>query len=113
MQNVAWPMMIVQIEKVAPVKLKNAFSEIPVMMPGSASGRMNSRLMASRPKNAVRWIANAAHEPRTRATKAATRPACTENSSADRTVGSFHVAVNHLRVSPGMGQLSMFDVLKA
>src|SRR5438445_12074197 len=83
------------------------------MIPGSASGRMKSRLTASRPKNAERWMANAAHEPRTSASAVATSPACTDSSSAERTLGSSHVAENQLKVRPGIGQLSMFEVLNA
>src|ERR1700737_826682 len=109
MQKVAWPTMIVQIENVMPPKLKKALSGSP----GRASGSMNRRLMASRPKNVVRWIAKAAHEPRRRARAVAASPACKESTNAERTSESFHVAVNHLKVRPAMGQLSMFDVLKA
>ena len=92
MQKVACPTMIVQIEKVTPLKLKAALRAIPVMIPGSASGSMKRRLTASRPKNAERWMANAANEPRTSASAVATSPACTESSSAERTLGSSHVA---------------------
>src|SRR6266567_4973514 len=113
MQKVACPTMIVQIEKVMPLKLKAALSAIPVMIPGRASGNMKRRLTASRPKKAERWIANAAHEPRTNATAVATSPACTDRSRAERTLGSSQVAVNHFSVRPGIGQLSMLDVLNA
>src|SRR5258708_20742818 len=113
MQNVAWPTMIVQIERVTPPKLKNAFRAIPVMIPGRASGSTKRRLTASRPKNEVRLIAKAAHEPRISAMAVAARPAWTDSSSAVRTFGSSHVAPNHLLVTPGIGQLSMLDVLKA
>src|ERR1700687_1966494 len=113
MQKVAWPTMIVQRERVTPPKLKNALSAIPVMIPGSASGSTKRRLTVSRPKKDDRLIAKAAQDPRTRATAVAARPAWTESSSAVRTFGSFHVAPNHLVVRPGMGQLSMFDVLNA
>src|SRR5216684_513413 len=113
MQKVAWPTMIVQSERVTPPKLKNAFSEMPVMIPGRARGNTNRRLTASRPKKDARLIANAAHEPRTSAMAVAARPAWTESSSAVRTFGSFHVSPNHFVVRPGIGQLSMFDVLNA
>src|SRR6202140_2228519 len=113
MQTVACPTMIVQIESVTPPKLKNAFRAMPVMIPGSARGSTKRRLTVSRPKNDARLIAKAAHEPRTKATAVAARPAWPESSSAGRTFGSFHVAPNHLVVRPGIGQLSMFDVLNA
>ena len=44
-------MMIVQIDSWTPVKEKNEFSAIPVMMPGSASGRISRNEIDSRPKN--------------------------------------------------------------
>src|SRR6202171_2282128 len=113
MQNVAWPMMIVQIERLTPPKLKNALSAMPVMIPGNARGSTKRRLTASRPKNDVLWMAKAAQDPRMRATAVAASPTWTESSSAERTVASFHVELNHLVVRPGMGQLSMFEVLKA
>src|SRR6185312_13757773 len=75
--------------------------------------RIKSRLTTSRPKNRVRWIANAALEPRTRAIAVARSPAWSDTSKADRTLSSFQVALNHLSVSPGMGQLWMFEVLNA
>ena len=113
MQNVVWPTTIVQIERDTPLKLKNELSAIPVMIPGRASGSTNIRLTTSRPKNVSRWMANAAQEPRISASAVAVSPACSERSSADRTSGSFHVELNHLVVRPGMGQLSMFEVLNA
>src|ERR1700686_4915225 len=113
MQNVAWPMMIVKRERLTPPKLKNALSEIPVMIPGSASGSTNRRLTESRPKKDDRLIAKAAQDPRTSAMAVAGRPAWAESSNAVRTFGSFQVETNHLVVSPGIGQLSMFDVLNA
>src|SRR5450756_3236605 len=106
MQNVAWPTMIVQIDRVTPPKLKNSFSAMPVMMPGRARGSTKRRLTASRPKNEARLIAKAAQEPRTSAMAVAARPAWTESSRAVRTLGSFHVAPNHLVVRPGMGPVS-------
>ena len=52
MQNVACAITTVQIESGTPMIVrKKLFSAIPVMMPGSAIGRMISRLIASRPKN--------------------------------------------------------------
>src|ERR1700682_6396886 len=113
MQNVVWPITIVQIDSEMPLKLKNEFSAMPVMIPGSASGSTNMRLTTSRPKKVSRWMANAAHEPRNRDSGGAVNPACSDSISAEWMSGSFHVELNHLVVRPGMGQLSMFDVLNA
>src|SRR5256885_9970571 len=113
MQNVAWPMMIVQIDRSTLLKLKNERSAIPVMMPGRARGRMNIRLTASRPKKAARWMANAAHDPRISAIAVAPNPVCTESSSAVWTLGSSHVGEIHFRLSPEMGHDSMLESLKA
>src|ERR1700704_3332613 len=105
MQKVVWPTTIVQVDSETPLKLKNALSEIPVMIPGNASGSTNIRLTTSRPKNVRRWIANAAHEPRTRARAVAVSPACRERLSDERTSESFQVALNPFSVKPEMGQL--------
>src|SRR6266550_3283361 len=95
MQNVVWPTTIVQIESGMPLKLKNALRLIPVMIPGSASGRTNIRLTTSRPKKVSRWMAKAAHEPRISARTVAVSPACSESPSAARTSGSSHVEPKH------------------
>src|ERR1700687_4875487 len=108
MQKVVWPITIVQVDSEMPLKLKNALSEIPVMIPGNASGSTNIRLTTSRPKNVRRWIAKAAHEPRTRAGVVAVSRACSESPSDERTSWSFQVEPNHFSVRPGIGQLWMF-----
>ena len=54
MQNVAWPTTIVQRPKVCPQYVKYEFSAIPVMIPGSAIGRMNRNEIIVRPKNDAR-----------------------------------------------------------
>ena len=54
MQKVAWPSTIVQNEKGMSTRSKAERSAMPVMMPGSAIGRMTSSEIASRPKNFVR-----------------------------------------------------------
>ncbi len=51
MQKVACPIMIVHSESLMPAKVKKEFSAIPVMMPGSASGRTSRNEIPSRPKN--------------------------------------------------------------
>src|SRR5260370_41548438 len=113
MQNVVWPTTMVQNESGKPPKLKNALSAMPVMIPGKANGSTKSRLMASRPKKVMRWMAKAAHEPRTKASAVAANPACTERPKAVRISASFQDAVNHFSVRPGMVQLSMLDVMNA
>ena len=105
--------MIVQIDSSMELKLKKARREIPVMMPGRASGSTNMKLIASRPKNAARWMANAAQVPRTTASAVAPSAVLTDSSSAVRTSGSFQVELIHLVLRPEIGQLSMFDWLKA
>ena len=42
MQKVAWPSTMVQVEKGMSITLKAERSEMPVMIPGSAIGNMNS-----------------------------------------------------------------------
>jgi hypothetical protein len=54
MQKVAWPSTIVQNENGISMMLKAERSAMPVMMPGSAIGRMTSSEIASRPKKLVR-----------------------------------------------------------
>ena len=104
MQKVVWPTTMVASDSVMLLKLKNVFSAMPVMMPGRARGRMKSRLTTSRPKNRVRWIANAALEPRTRAIAVARSPAWSDTNKADRTLSSLpRVALNHLSVRPRNG----------
>ena len=71
MQNVAWPRTMVQIEKSRPMMSKAERNDMPVMMPGSAIGRMNSSEIVSRPKNLARDSAAAASVPRISARKVA------------------------------------------
>ncbi len=71
MQNVAWPSTMVQIEKSIPIMSKAERSEMPVMMPGSAIGKTNSKEIVSRPKNLARDSAAAASVPKISARKVA------------------------------------------
>ena len=76
MQKVAWPSTIVQNEKGMSASAKAERSEMPVMMPGSAIGRIRSSEIASRPKKRERATAAAASVPSTSASSveiAATR----------------------------------------
>src|SRR4051794_26192980 len=113
MQNVAWPMTMVASENVTLPKAKNEFSAIPVMIPGSASGRMSISEIVSRPKNRKRCTAKDASEPRTSAIAVASRPALTDSHSASRISELCHVDENHFVDSPCSGQLWMFDGLNA
>ena len=92
---------------------KNEFSASPVMIPGSAIGRMKRNEIESRPKKRARARPNEASEPSTRARPVAKRPARRESQSASRTSGSFQASENHFVVKPGIGQLWTFDELKA
>ncbi|HWF81242.1 MAG TPA: hypothetical protein VN695_11720 [Streptosporangiaceae bacterium] len=51
MQNVACPITIVSVERPMLMKLKNEFSAMPVITPGSAIGRTSRKEIASLPKN--------------------------------------------------------------
>ncbi len=68
-----------------PVKEKNEFSAIPVMMPGRASGSTSMKEIASRPKN-LNWCrAYATAEPSSRASTVAISPTLTDRRNALRT----------------------------
>ena len=59
MQNVAWPKTIVQKLKGISTRLKAERSEIPVMIPGKAIGRITRSDTVSRPKKRERATAEA------------------------------------------------------
>src|ERR1700681_744617 len=105
MQNVACPITIVHNEKVIWLKAKKELSDMPVMMPGRARGRIKANEMTSRPKNWKRWMAKAAIDPRISDVTVANSPDSIESSKARRTSGSSEVRLNHFRVIPGIGQL--------
>ena len=102
MQNVACPMMIVQMLKLMPMGLRTfkivAWSASPVMIPGSAIGRMTRNEIVSRPKNAERETAIAASVPRTSAMVVAPSAALTDSLSASRTSSSCQATLNHFVV---------------
>src|SRR3989338_6302712 len=56
MQKVAWPRMMVRVENGMSMMPKAERSDMPVMTPGRAMGRMISRLIWSRPKKVARAI---------------------------------------------------------
>src|SRR6266566_6710770 len=104
MQNVAWPMMIVQRPKLSFQKLKKELSAIPVMIPGRASGRMKRNEIASRPKKRNRWTAKAAAEPRRIAAIVAPAAAFSDKSRACCISASWIVGLNHFVVQYVIGQ---------
>src|SRR5437660_8832516 len=113
MQNVACPTTIVVNDSVVDVKLKNEFSAMPVMIPGSASGSTSRNDTASRPKKRKRCTANAAEVPSSSAIASASSPARTDSHSAWRASALCQVVENHLVDSPLSGQLCTFDGLNA
>ena len=86
---------------------------MPVMTPGSASGKIRMNEIASRPKNRNRASANDAIVPSTIAIAVAASAALMDNQKASRASESFHATLNQCSVKPGIGQLWMFDELKA
>src|SRR5215472_3652008 len=113
MQNVVCPMTIVSVPSWMPVKEKNEFSAIPVMIPGSAIGSTSRNEMASRPKKRNLYKAKATAEPSSIAKTVATSPTRTDSKNALRTCGSCQATANQCSEKWEMGQLSMFDWLNA
>ena len=83
------------------------------MTPGSASGSTKRNEIASRPKNRKRETAAAAIVPSTSATPVATDAAFKDRRSASRASWSCQATRNQRSVKPEIGQLWMFDGLKA
>src|ERR671934_588714 len=113
MQKVAWPMMIVVSEKLMPRLLKNEFSAIPVMIPGSAIGSSSRNDTVSRPKKRKRWIANDAADPSSIATAVAASPTFTESHSELRTSPLCQATLNQCSVHPGIGHVCRGELLNA
>src|SRR5216683_1444996 len=113
MQNVVCPMTMVIVPSWSPVKEKNEFSAIPVMMPGRASGSTSRNETASRPKNAKLCSAYATAEPSSRASAVASSPTRTDSRNALRTWVSCQATENQCSENPEIGQLSMFEELNA
>jgi hypothetical protein len=82
---------------------------MPVMMPGSAIGRISSSDTASRPKKRLRQTAAAASVPRIIATIVETAATCSDSSSASRMSGRWNATPNHFSVNPGIGNTKLFD----
>src|ERR671936_2031091 len=116
MQNVACPITIVQSDGAmgwTGLLEKKELSARPVTTPGSAIGNTSRNVIVSRPKNRNRLTAVAAAEPRTIAIAVANPAAFSESTSALRASWFCHASRNHLVLKPAIGQLWMFDELKA
>src|SRR4051812_35394551 len=113
MQKVACPITIVSSDRLTPEKLKNELSAIPVMIPGSASGRTRTNDTTSRPKKRKRCTANAAIEPSTIAITLEMSPARTDSHSDWRMASLLNVCENYFVERPCKGQLCTFEGLNA
>src|ERR671934_2070154 len=107
MQNVAWPITIVQSDGWIELNEKNELSAIPVTTPGSAIGKTSRKVTAFLPKKRNRETAAAAAVPSKSATPVAAPAALSERTSASRASGLSHAAVNHFVLKPAIGQLWM------
>ena len=96
-------MMIVRSPYWIPTVVYVVWRASPVMIPGSAIGRITSRVIVSRPKKENRAIASERSVPKTIASAVAPSAACTESRSASRTPGSFHATLNHLVEKSSIG----------
>ena len=103
MQNVAWPSTIVQNENGISASAKAERSEMPVMMPGNAIGRMRSSDTDSRPKKRERLTAAAASVPSSIASTVETAATRTLSHSACCTSGRPQATANQRVVRPGGG----------
>ena len=112
-QKVAWPITIVQSEKLNPQSTKKELSASPVMIPGSAIGSTKRNEIESRPKKRERARPKAASEPRTRAIAVASTAAFNESPRAARTSSSCQASEIHFVEKPAIGQLWTLDELKA
>src|SRR5258705_7158564 len=95
MQNVAWPMTIVQYDRLIFQNWKNELSAMPVMMPGSAIGSTSNSEIDSRPKKRKRCSAKAAVVPRISASVVATAAAFSDRPNAWRISALCQVLENH------------------
>src|SRR6478735_9157631 len=113
MQNVACAMTTVQIESGMPMIVrKKLLSAMPVMIPGSAIGRMTRRFTALRPKNSNRCRASERSVPSTREMAVATTATCTLVSTAAIAPWLWNALTHHSSVKPGGGQVRDVDVEK-
>jgi len=95
--------MIVQNENGISARLKAERKAIPVIMPGSAIGKITKSEMVSRPKNLDLETAAAQSVPRTSAITVEIDATLTDNPNASQTSDLPQVTANHFKVSPGGG----------
>ena len=117
MQNVACPIMIViETERDAdgPASSIVVCSARPVMIPGSAIGRITSSVIVSRPKNENRAIASDSERPEPdRDHRRAEPPPGADSQSASRTAGSWYASLNHFVEKLSIGQRCVMLSLNA
>ena len=94
---------MVQKENGMSARLNADRNAMPVMIPGSAIGKITNSDITSRPKNAVRETAAAHKVPSTSAITVEMEATFTESCSASQTSGRFQVTASHLAVKPGGG----------
>src|SRR5580700_4710051 len=105
MQNVVCPIMIVQIDNEMAAHWNAELSATPVMMPGSASGRINSNEIEARPKNRALCTPKAARVRRMSARIVAKAAALIDSTNAERTCWSCHATEYHVSVQCLIGQV--------
>src|SRR3569833_427800 len=114
MQNVACPRTMVQKLNGMSSRLNAERSAMPVMMTGSAIGRVTSSDTTSRPKNFAPDTAAAQSVPRISATSVEYAASCSDSVSAGQMSARLNATTNQLSVSPGGGQAKLFSsVVKA
>ena len=84
-------------------KLIEERNAMPVTIPGSAMGRMISKVIASRPKKRARYNAAAARVPSAIAIAVDTRATRTDRYSAFQMSCRSHATANQRKVRPGGG----------
>src|SRR5450631_3764320 len=116
MQKVAWPSTTVSRPNEMPSgfsTVRNAeFSAMPVTIPGSAIGRMTTRLSESRPNQRKSTSATENIEPSTIAIAVAPSPALTLVSTALRTPSLMSALCHHDNVQPRGGHEKTLETLK-
>ena len=112
MQKVACATMMVAIpNRTSRMVRKKLLRAIPVTMPGSAIGRMTSRLTASRPKNSKRWRASEIIVPRINEIAVAASAICTLVVMPSSAPAFWNALPHHSSVKPGGGQVRLVLVL--
>ena len=106
MQNVVWPITIVQKpggrSKISPPDSVD-FSAMPVTMPGSAIGSTMMNARASRPMNRLRYTAPASMLPSTIAPAVVIAATSNDSRKACHMSARVNATRNHSRVNPGGG----------